>query len=156
MCNNRFFTFSVQILHVEIKKNSVPKESSGVSGKKYLKLNTPKMNNTWTIISLQERKVQQPKSKDWVNTIFTGFLWLLCSLRAQIEKAKVVIWQSGKPDTTKDFLYCSMCLCSAEQNQPQPFKKETEITSQSCYKWSQSNYSITVIKMTVLFPLIIT
>lgn len=152
LCNSRFCMVLVQILYAEMKKNSVPRESNRANGKKYLKLNIPKINNSWTVISLQEIEVHQPKSKDWVKTNFICFLLLLCSLEAQIEWRKVITWQSGKPDITKDFLYCSTGLCTAEHNQPQPFKQETEITSQSCCKWSQSNYSITVIKMTVLFP----
>lgn len=31
--------FSVQILYIEIKKNSVPQESNRANGKKYLKIN---------------------------------------------------------------------------------------------------------------------
>lgn len=122
MCNSRVYMFLVQILYGEIKKNSVPKESNWVNGKKYLKLNTPKLNNSWTAISLQEIEVHQPKSKDWVNTMLIGFLLLFCSLQAQIERTKVNTWQSGKPDITKDFLYCSMGLCTAEHHQPQPFQ----------------------------------
>lgn len=33
----------VQILYAEIKKNSVAKESNRANGKKYLKLNNPKI-----------------------------------------------------------------------------------------------------------------
>lgn len=87
-----------------------------------LEINTPKLNNSWTVISVQEIEVHQPKLKDWVNTILIGFLLLFCSLQAQIEWTKVITWQSGKPDITKDFLYCSMGLCTAEHNQPQPFQ----------------------------------
>lgn len=38
--------FLVQIPYVEIKKNSVLKESNRVNGKKYLKLSTSKINNS--------------------------------------------------------------------------------------------------------------
>lgn len=36
----------VQILYAEMKKNSVPRESNRANGKKYLKLNIPKINNS--------------------------------------------------------------------------------------------------------------